>query len=131
MPAKPSRSLVALLAPLALAPAACDARSEAGSGNTARQPECVASGAKHLTPPLSDAAACARFQSRVAVIPGVTIVQLKILPQGVISALVARDGRSGGPKDYGLAVSDRAMTAADLDTLAASVVADLAPRAAQ
>jgi hypothetical protein len=129
MPAKPPRSLVALLAPMALAPAACDARSEAGAGNIASQPECTASGAKHLTPPLSETAICARFMAAIAAVPGVTAVQLRILPQGVLSAVVARAGASGSPSDYSLSVMDRAMTGQDLDRLADSVTADLAPRA--
>ena len=92
---------------------------------------CQASGAKHLTPPLSDAAACTRFMAGIAVIPGLTSVQLKILPQGVLSAIVTRAGTSSAPNDYGLAVSDRAMTADDLDRLAGNVVADLVPSAAK
>jgi hypothetical protein len=66
----------------------------------------------------------------IAAVPGVTAVQLKILPQGVLSAVVTRAGVNGSPSDYGLAVMDRAMTGEDLDRLADSVTADLAPRAA-
>ena len=76
---------------------------------------CQSSGAKHLSPPLAETEACARFLTGIAGVPEVTGVELKILPQGVLNAVVTRSGMRGSPRDYTLAVSDRAMTPEDLN----------------
>ncbi len=89
---------------------------------------CKVSGTKHLTPPLSEAAACERFMAGIAAAPAVSAVAIEILPQGLLKVIVTRTDRPDKPGDFALAVSDRAMTAEDLDRLAEYVVAELAAK---
>jgi hypothetical protein len=83
---------------------------------------CRSSGARHLAPPLSEAEACARFMTRIVAVPGVTQVELTILPQGLLKAVVTRAGTRGTQNDFALAVMDRALFLTDLDQLAANTV---------
>lgn len=88
---------------------------------------CSFSGGKLLTPPLSDAAACARFMAAIAPAGAVRAVSLKLLPQGVASAAVTHTHAGETRHDtFELAVSDRPLAPQDLDKLAADVVAGLA-----
>ena len=88
-------------------------------------PGCTITGAKHLSPTHNEAEACRRFMAGIAAAPGISGVELRVLPQGVLSAVVTRAGTAGPPRDFGLAVSDRPLRAEDLDQLAASVLAGL------
>lgn len=92
--------------------------------------QCRASGAKHLSPPLDDTAACTRFMAAIASVPGVTGVELQILPQGVIRAVVTRAGAKGSPSDFSEAVMDRPLTVDDLDRLARNAVKELSAKSA-
>jgi hypothetical protein len=76
------------------------------------------------------AAICSRFTAglRGATAPGEALtVDLSFHANGVATAIVtvSRGGASQPPRDFNLAVSDRRFGTADIDRLAASVVAGL------
>lgn len=92
---------------------------------SSNMPKCSVTGAKFLTPSLADDELCRRFMAGIAGASGVARVELQILPQGVINAVITRTEGGEHPLNLGLAISDRAAGPHDIDTLAAQALTEL------
>lgn len=98
---------------------------------------CSASGAKFITPAMSDNAVCAHFIAAIpggraaAVTPGDGLaVELRFLPRGMAMADVTRleGGKVRHRQRFELAVSDRGFQPRDIDRLAGDVAAGMLNR---
>lgn len=111
-------------------PSAAEGWVTSKASSAPAQVRCSAAGAKLFAPAMTAAAICARFAAglRGATAAGEALtVDLSFHANGVATAIVtvSRGGTIRRSRDYNLAVSDRRFGAADIDRLAASVVAGL------
>lgn len=101
--------------------------------------QCSVAGAKYVAPAMSGAEVCARFGRALGAGLGRPVrlvtaapadglaVAIALLPQGVARARVTRlrAGTGQAPRSQELAVSDRRLSGADIDRLAADVAAGM------